>query len=65
MDMVRGLGTGPPRALFEDRDAKARGFLDFDTLPDGRFVIVRAETAPGAIQVVTGWFDQLRRAVPK
>ena len=52
------------RALRGSR-CEVRGFLDFDLLPDGRFVMVRAETAPGAIQVVTGWFDQLRRAVPK
>jgi Tol biopolymer transport system component len=69
IDTTRGLGAGPPRALFEDRySLKARGYQDFDVLPDGRFVVVRSgpeETAPGVIHVVTGWFDQLRRAVPK
>jgi serine/threonine-protein kinase len=67
IDPSSGRSSGPPKPLFEDRYDRVSG-LGYDVMPDGRFVMVEPdpdETLPGAIHVITGWFDRLRSAVPR
>jgi dipeptidyl aminopeptidase/acylaminoacyl peptidase len=57
--------TSAPHVLFESR------FSGYAVAPDGRFLVVRPaaqDTGPAQLQVVVGWFDELREklgAAPK
>jgi hypothetical protein len=49
--------TSEPQVLFESR------FSGYAVAPDGRFLVVRPaaqDTGPAQLQVVVGWFDELR-----
>jgi hypothetical protein len=48
--------TSAPHVLFESR------FSGYAVAPDGRFLVVRPaqDTGPAQLQVVVGWFDELR-----
>lgn len=62
-----GLVGGPPRALFEDHFVPgAAGEPGYDVAPDGRFLMLRAESAaaPRQIRVVLNWLDEVKRLVP-
>jgi Tol biopolymer transport system component/tRNA A-37 threonylcarbamoyl transferase component Bud32 len=55
-----GLNPGKPVLLFEDK----RAWSGLDMAADGRFVVTRDADSNGAgsqINVVTGWFEELKR----
>ena len=60
--------VGEPRLLFEGEYLlDPNGNANYDVFPDGkRFVMVEAveESAPGQINVVLNWFEELKRLVP-
>jgi hypothetical protein len=54
--------VGRPALLFEGPYLPA-----FDVAPDGRFLMVRVDEKHRTmtnINVISGWFDELRRRVP-
>lgn len=57
--------SGTPQVLWEGR---YEGGPNWDVAPDGkRFLMIKGagdQSAPGQMQVVTEWFDELRRRVP-
>jgi len=57
--------SGTPQVLWEGR---YEGGPHWDVAPDGkRFLMIKGagdQSAPGQMQVVTEWFDELRRRVP-
>ena len=71
--MARPIATTPSvqvgraRVLFEDSFFPgAAGEPAYDVSPDGRFLMMRAEsdTEPRELRVVTNWFSELNRLVP-
>jgi hypothetical protein len=59
-----GLNPGKPAPLFEDKKAWA----GYDVAPDGRFVVTRDADLNGAgnqINVVLGWFEELKKEQQK
>lgn len=61
------LRVGRARQLFEGRFAKgAAGLPAYDVAPDGRFLMMRAESEPPIpeLRLVSNWFAELRRLVP-
>ncbi len=55
-----GLNPGKPVLLFQD----TKYWSGYDVAADGRFVVAREADAKGAgnqINVVLGWFDELKR----
>ena len=59
--------VGRPRVLFEGRFvAGAAGLPAYDVTPDGRFLMMRAESnpQPPELRLVSNWFAELRRLVP-
>ena len=59
-----GLNPGKPTLLFEDK----RDWSGFDVAPDGRLVVAREADSNGAgaqINVVLGWFEELKREQKK
>jgi serine/threonine-protein kinase len=63
------ISAGPPRQLFEGEFAPpAFGSPGYDVAPDGRrFIMLRGggqdAGAPGRLNVVLGWFEDLKRRV--
>jgi serine/threonine-protein kinase len=58
------LNPGKPTLFFEDK----REWGGYDVAPDGRLVVAREADAKGtgsAINVVLGWFDELKRGIRK
>jgi serine/threonine protein kinase len=61
------LQIGASRLLFEDRYAPgAAGLPAYDVGADGRFLMMRTESAGGraALRLVSNWFAELTRLVP-
>jgi eukaryotic-like serine/threonine-protein kinase len=61
-DPARMITVGRPALLFEGPYLPA-----FDVAPDGRFLMVRVDEKHRTmtnINVISGWFDELRRRVP-
>ena len=61
LDAGKEFRAGTPRLLFAGRYASS-----YDVAPDGRFVMVTEDESPPETQlnVLLGWFDDLRRRVP-
>jgi len=60
--------SGRPQKLFEQRYARTPYGASYDIAPDGRFLMIKLpsedEVAPLRIQLVQGWFEELKRRVP-
>ena len=62
--------AGEPELLFEQQYYFLLGRRTYDLAPDGRFLMVKEETAPDAsagqevIILVQNWFEELTRLVP-
>jgi serine/threonine-protein kinase len=59
--------SGRPETLFEGRYAGTFYGASYDIAPDGRFLMIKPsedEVAPLRIQLVQGWFEELKRRVP-
>ncbi len=59
--------SGRPQKLFEQRYVRAPYGASFDIAADGRFLMIKPsedEVAPLRIQLVQGWFEELKRRVP-
>jgi serine/threonine-protein kinase len=59
--------SGRPQKLFELRYVPTDYGASYDIAPDGRFLMMKPsedEVAPLRIQLVQGWFEELRRRVP-
>jgi serine/threonine-protein kinase len=60
------LSTGPPRVLFEGAFAPGgAGLPTYDVTPDGRFLMMKAETAraPRQLRLITNWLEEVKRLV--
>ncbi len=72
--MVVGFQTEPtftpgsPVVLFTGRYTSGGGAADYDISPDGQQILMikteDEEEGPGQINVVTNWFEELKRLVP-
>ena len=63
------FSSGRPQLVFEEPYLRDRfGTSNYDISPDGqRFLMIKAaeeEPGPGQINVVTNWFEELKRLVP-
>lgn len=62
-----GFQSGQPRLLFEGPYLNVSG-RSFDVSPDGRrFLVLRPageQSPPTQVNLVTNWFEELRRRVP-
>ncbi len=59
--------SGRPQKLFEQRYVRAPYGASFDIAADGRFLMIKPsedEITPLRIQLVQGWFEELKRRVP-
>ena len=59
--------SGRPQRLFEHRYFYTPYGASYDIAPDGRFLMIKPdedEVAPLRIQLVQGWFEELKRRVP-
>ena len=58
--------AGKPRLLFEGTYFQHQYSYDYDVDSEGRFLMVKEEEeqAPGQINVVENWFEELKRLVP-
>ncbi len=59
--------SGRPQKLFEQRYVRAQYGASHDVALDGRFLMIKPsedEVAPLRIQLVQGWFEELKRRVP-
>jgi len=69
VQMVPTFNASRPRLLFEGSyvsHANPFGFQYYDISPDGRFLMMKEETAheQDQIHVVLNWFEELKRLVP-
>jgi len=64
VEYTSGFSSGQPRVLFRGPyTLDLFGNPGFDVAPDGRFLMVRGETAgPTTLKVVVNWFDELERS---
>ena len=60
------LGLSRPRVLFEQRFAfgSSQTVADSNVKTDGRFVMVKDDSASGRINLVLNWLEELKRLVP-
>ena len=56
--------SGNERVLPIELPLSPSFFRNYDTLPDGRIVIVTEETARPQINLVLNWFEELKERVP-
>ncbi len=59
-----------PHVLFEGRyevSFLTPGFRYYDVSPDGRFLMVKSKTSsvPRQLRLITNWFEELKRLVPR
>ncbi len=58
------LSVGVPEPLFEDPYSYGVGPRNYDVGPDGRFLMIKEETAPRQINIVRNWTEELKARVP-
>jgi Tol biopolymer transport system component len=66
VDTSHGFSTGKAARLFDNKYVVSPDG-DYDVAPDGRFLMIKPgddERAPGRLNVVVDWVDELARRVP-
>ena len=65
--MAATVETEPEFRVIEYKELfETINFRDYDVAPDGRFLMIQdpQEPTPFRINVVTNWFEELKRLVP-
>jgi hypothetical protein len=68
IETAPSVRSGRPRKLFEGKYAGTFYGASNDIAPDGRFLMIKPgeeELEPLRIQLVQGWFEELKRRVPR